>query len=499
MTSRIVQLLSDTFFYSLGLVLRRGLSIITLPVLTRYLSVREFGMLSIIGTVRELLSTVFELGIPNSSARFYYDCRTPHEQQRLFGTLLVFSLIVALVGCSLLALVGAGVWSRFVADIPFHPYITLTLATILLSPIGNLSRSLFRVTNRVALYTTFGFLHGLLAAVLTIALVVVWHLGVLGAVLGTLAASLVLLPFSSAYLRSHIAWTLSPPLVWKALAFGLPEIPVRTATWALRFVDRLMLQAYLPLRVVGLYSLGYMLGGTAFELIASSVNSAILPFFYSTAAKESQTESARLFADIAAYNTALLGFLALGTILFAREVILIFATRQYLEAEPVVALVAWASVFQALANVPNRSIYLVKKTGYLPLVFVVPAMLNIGLNALLIPRYGMMGAAWATLVAYPVLFGLTLWVAQQVYPIPYDYWRMAKPLGLAFGLSLLTNIVPHESLGVSIVLKALILGAFPLGLLALGFVSADERRRLRTLGLRAWTSRRAASETRDPA
>jgi O-antigen/teichoic acid export membrane protein len=142
---------------------------------------------------------------------------------------------------------------------------------------------------------------------------------------------------------------------------------------------------------------------------------------------------------------------------------------------------------------------LVKKTGYLPLVFVVPAMLNIGLNALLIPRYGMLGAAWATLLAYPTLFGLTLWVAQTVYPIPYDYWRMAKPLGLAFGLSLLTNVVPHESLGVSLGLKTLILGAFPLGLLALGFVDADERRRLWSLGLRAWTSRRRPSETRKPA
>ena len=497
MTNRIVQLLSDTFFYSLGLVLRRGLSVITLPVLTRYLSVRDFGMLSIIGTVRELLSAGFELGIPNSSTRFYYDCRTQHEQRRLFGTLLIFSMTVALVGSLLLAWVGPSIWSRFVADVPFHPYITLTLATILVSPLGTLKRSLFRVTNRVPLHTAFGFIHGLLTAALTIALVVIWNLGVLGAVLGTLVGSLVLLPFSFWYLRRHIAWTFSPRLVLRTLAFGLPEIPVRIATWALRLMDRLILQAYLPLRVVGLYSLGYMVGGTAFELIASSVNSAILPFFYLTATKESKTDSARLFADVAVYNTALLGFLGLGTILFAREVILILATPEYLEAEAVVLLVAWASIFQALANVPSRAIYLVKKTGYLPLVFIVPAMMNIGLNVLLIPRYGMMGAAWATLLTYPLLFGLTLWVAQKVYPIPYDYGRMAKPLILALGLSLLKDVVPSEPLVASLCLKALLLGAFPLGLVAIGFVSADERRLLRHLALRAWTSRRAVPETRD--
>jgi O-antigen/teichoic acid export membrane protein len=496
MTHRIVQLLSDTFFYSLGLVLRRGLSVITLPVLTRYLSVREFGMLSIIGTVRELLSAGFELGIPNSSARFFYDCRTKREQQRLFSTLLIFSMAVALVGCLLLAWVGPMVWGRFVADVPFHPYVTLTLVTILVSPFGTLSRSLLRVTNRVALHTTFGFIRGLLNAVLTIAFVVIWNLGVLGVVLGTLVTSL---PLRLRYLREYLAWTFSPRLVLQALAFGLPEIPVRMATWALRFIDRLILQAYLPLRVVGLYSLGYMMGGTAFELIASSVNSAILPFFYLTATKESKADSARLFADVAVYNTALLGFLGLGTILFAREVILVLATPEYLDAEAVVPLVAWASIFQALANVPTRAIYLAKKTGYLPLVFVVPAMMNIGLNVLLIPRHGMLGAAWATLLTYPVLFALTLWVAQKVYTIPYDYGRMAKPLLLTLGLSLLENVVPSEPLVASLCLKTLLLGAFPLGLVVMGFVSADERRRLWHLALRARTSRRAAPETRDHA
>jgi O-antigen/teichoic acid export membrane protein len=242
-----------------------------------------------------------------------------------------------------------------------------------------------------------------------------------------------------------------------------------------------------------------MLGGTAFELIASSVNSAILPFFYLTASTESKTDSARLFADVAVYNTALLGFLGLGTILFAREVILIFATPEYLEAEAVVMLVAWASVFQALANVPTRSIYLVKKTAYLPLVFVVPAMMNVGLNLLLIPRHGMMGAAWATMLTYPLLFVLTLLVAQKLYPIPYDYVRMAKPLLLTLGLSLLKDVVPSEPLVASLCLKALLLGAFPLGLIAIGFVSPDERRLLWHLALRAWTSRRAVPETRDHA
>lgn len=485
MSRRFIQLLSDTIAYSVGLVLRRGISIITLPVFTRYLSLQEFGVLSIISTVRELLSVIFECGIPNSSARFYYDCRTEEERRRLFGTLFLFLMATSFAGCLLLVWVGPALWSRVVRDVPFHPYISLTIVTVFLLGMGILPRTLFRVTNRVPLHTTLGVAEGVLAAGLSIALVTVWNLGVLGPVLGNLGACLGFFFIFFVFLRGHIVWGFSPRLVLRSLAFGLPEIPVRMASWALKLADRLILQAYLPLSVVGIYSVGYMLGGTVFDLIASSVNSAILPFFYQTATQESERASQRIFADIAAYNAALLGFLGLGTILFAREVIVIFATSKFQEAETVVPLVAWASIFQALAHIPNRAIYLAKRTVLLPAVLIAPAAMNIGLNFLLIPRYGIMGAAWATLAAYPVLFGLTLTVAQRVYPIAYDYRRMAKPLAIMFGLSLLKEAIPTtSSLATALCLKALVLCSFPLALLASGFVNGEERVLFRRFALR---------------
>lgn len=253
---------------------------------------------------------------------------------------------------------------------------------------------------------------------------------------------------------------------------------MRLGAWALRLADRLVLQAYVPLSIVGIYSLGYTLGSTVFDLIASSVNSAILPFFYRTATETSEQASKRTFARIAAWDAALLAFLGLGTVLFAREFILIVATERYAAAEPVVPLVVWASIFQSLAHVPTRAIYLVKKTGYLPLVSIVPAVLNVALNFVLIPRYGMMGAAVSTLAAYPVLFFLTLAMAQHLYRIPYDYVRMAKPLVILLVLSLVARAVPSDSLMAAVAIKTLLLATFPVALLGSGFLTGDERRAL---------------------
>lgn len=193
----IGQLLHDTAFYTAGLVLRRGLSLVTLPVFSRYLTQSQFGALAILGTLRELLTVVFELGTPNTSVRFYFDCRTDDERRRLFGTL--FALITAgSVALSLaVLLLGPLLWTRYVPDIPFHPFVTLTVVTVALSGAAILPRGLFRVTYRTRLFMTLGLIQGMFTAALSIALVVVWHLGVLGAVLGNLAASTVFFSFLS--------------------------------------------------------------------------------------------------------------------------------------------------------------------------------------------------------------------------------------------------------------------------------------------------------------
>jgi O-antigen/teichoic acid export membrane protein len=484
MRPRFIQLGKDTFFYSAGLILRRGLSLITLPIFSRYLTQPEFGALAVLGTLRDLLTVAFELGTPNSSVRFYYDCKSPEERHRLFGTLFVFITAASIFLTLLVILAGPPLWQRIAPDVPFHPLVSLTALTVCLSGASILPRGLFRVTSRTPLFMTLGIIQGVLTAGLSIALVVVWHLGVLGAVVGNLIGAAIFVPVSWVNLRGHMTWAFSPRIVLRALAFGGPDVPVRVGMWTLKLADRLILQAYVPLALVGVYSLGYMLGATAFELVGSSLNAAILPFFYATATEEPGQPSRRVFASVAAYEGAVIAFLGLGTILFARDLIVLLATSRYLAAAPVVPIVVWGAVFLNLSHVPMRAIYNVKKTGWLVVVFVIPALLNIGLNLLWIPPYGIMGAAWATLVAYAVLLVLHFIVAQHVYPIPYQYGRMAMPLVLMLGLSVATGAVPPGPTLLALGSKALLLAAFPPLLWVCGFFTSEERRVLRQFVLR---------------
>jgi len=99
---------------------------------------------------------------------------------------------------------------------------------------------------------------------------------------------------------------------------------------------------------------------------------------------------------------------------------------------------------------------------------------NLTLNFALIPEYGRMGAAIATVVAYTLLFLGMAWRAQQVFPVPYQWRRVATLAVAAVGLTLLGKLL-DVPLGVALALTA----AFPLVLGLLGFYLPAERRRLR--------------------
>jgi O-antigen/teichoic acid export membrane protein len=101
---------------------------------------------------------------------------------------------------------------------------------------------------------------------------------------------------------------------------------------------------------------------------------------------------------------------------------------------------------------------------------------NVALNLILIPRHGMMGAAVATLVAYAVLFVAMTARAQRVYPVPYQWRRVATLFAAAAGLTVL-----GKALDAPLAVVLALIAAYPLVLLPLGYYLPAERRRLRAV------------------
>jgi O-antigen/teichoic acid export membrane protein len=263
------------------------------------------------------------------------------------------------------------------------------------------------------------------------------------------------------HLRGHVAFAFDRGLATRALGFGLPEIPVRWGSWALKVADRLILQHFTSLAVVGVYSVGYSVSKMPFDLVANSIHWAIVPFFYATATRETEARSQALFARVATWNLIILAGLGVGTVIFGGELISILASSKYAEAGAIIPLIVAAGVLEASFYIPSKGIYLKGKTPYLVPLFTVPAALNIGLNFVLIPRFGMMGAAWATLIARALMLTSTLLVSQRIYPIPYEYGTMAKVLVIGCAVAAAGQLVPDTPFLLRVAIKLLLAAAFP--------------------------------------
>jgi O-antigen/teichoic acid export membrane protein len=113
-----------------------------------------------------------------------------------------------------------------------------------------------------------------------------------------------------------------------------------------------------------------------------------------------------------------------------------------------------------------------KRTGFNWAITGLAALVNVALNLALIPEYGMMGAAAATILAYAVMFAAMTWYAQRVFPTPYQWRRVLTAAAAAVALLLLGKTAGGLAVALALTL------AYPLALLALGFFQPEERARL---------------------
>jgi O-antigen/teichoic acid export membrane protein len=179
-------------------------------------------------------------------------------------------------------------------------------------------------------------------------------------------------------------------------------------------------------------------------------------------------------------------FFALCVAAVAGDTLLLHAMRGYWVGPAMIPVLALAAVLDSASRVLNVGITVRKKTIYAPLVIVAALGVNIGLNFLMIPRYGAMGAAFSTVLSYVVFCALRFWASNLFVKVKYEWRRVFALIVIGGGLlgcfyigDLLRG--PSASRGAlyfAAGLKALLALSFPLILFAVRFFDERERQRI---------------------
>src|SRR6267378_4503827 len=446
MIERLKELLRHSAIYGLGSIVARVLGVLLLPLYTRYLSPSDYGLIETVVALSAVLTALVAQGMKSAFFRFYFDSAEPARRHLVVRTAFWY-VMAASTAATVLGIVLAAQISWLLFGTHGHRGLVIAAFVGLWAALNyEQMTSLFRVEQRSTAYVAATLANVAITIAATILLVVVFDKGPLGVLVGNFTGTLIVYAALLLYSRQALGLQFDRSLYRAMNRFGLPLVPSAVALWLTNFSDRFFLIKLADAHEVGAYSI------------------------------EDDREAERTYSFVLTYVVFVCCWLALALGLLAPWIVKLITTEPFYPAQNVVAPLAFGVAAFGAYAVVQIGTGRARQTRSNWLVTGAAAAVNVALNLALIPSYGRMGAAIATVVAYTLLFVGMAWRAQRVFPVSYQ-WRRVATLGVAaVGLTVLGKVL-DVPLPVALALTA----AFPLVLLLLGFYLPAERQRLRRL------------------
>ncbi len=476
LSGQLRRLGKHSVIYGLGGLVSRILAVFLLPLYTRYLNTSDYGQIETLTALVTVLTIILQFGISSAFFRFYFDADDHQGRRLVLRTSFWFTMTMATLG---LVVVGglAGPIASLLFGNAGSANLVRASAVALWAQLNYAQlTNLFRVEERSVAFVIASLMNILITVGATLLLVVQFDKGPLGVIVGNFTGTLLVYLVLLGYRREQLGLQLSWPLLRRMNHFGLPLVPSALLLWVTNFGDRFFLVKLTDTSEVGLYSVGVRIA-SAMVLLLTAFRMAWPAFAYSI---KSDDEAKHTYAWVLTYLVVLTTWIATGLTLLSPWLVKWLTTPEFESASRVVGPLAFSSVSFGAFIVISIGIGRARRTQFNWVVTGAAAAVNVALNLILIPPYGMMGAAIATLAAYTVMFVGMAWWSQRVFRTPYQWRRVATAAFAGVALSVIGKLS-----GAGLPLAAALAIIYPLALLPLGFYLPAERKRLWALPARA--------------
>ncbi|MGD0166994.1 MAG: oligosaccharide flippase family protein [Gaiellaceae bacterium] len=467
------RLARQSLVYGVGPVVSKFIAVFMLPLYTSYLVTKQYGVVALLMSAEVVAVIVFRAGIQNAFFRFYYLSNDPLERRTIVRTSFWFTMTSATAGLVL----GLVLAPEIASALALHPGQTNLVRATAVLLWGDMNyqqlTAVFRVEQRSVSYAIASVANVFITVAATVTLIVWLHQGSLGLIIGNFTGTLCVFTVLLAYRANLLGFEFDRKLYRAMEHFGLPLLPSILALWVTRFSDRFFIQHFLGPGAVGVYSFGVQIS-SVLMLIITAFLLAWPAFAYSI---EDDGEARHTYAYVLTYFLFFMIWASVALSLLAPVLAHLLGHKAaYHPGARFVPVLAFACVLIAGYEVVTISIGRVRKTGMNWVITGSGALVDIILNWLLIPRVGAMGAAIALLAGYATMFVGMSWHAQRLFPVPYQWRRVATMVVAGVGI-----VLVGKWISVSAPLAVALAAAFPFLLIVLGFYSAPERARVAAL------------------
>lgn len=398
--------------YGLSSALPRALGFFLLPVYARLMSEADYGQWSLAELYATLAVTALFLGIPGATTRLAIRNESSRDISKTFLSMGTLSVLLCLAIGGVVALVApeiGGVSTLLVFG---------SMASVGLLSLVQICLGLFQAEDRIGPYSLVSALQSLALAAFGVGALSLLSVGILGLVWGRAVAALIVVITGAVLLRRRLsASALDFALMRSALVFSAPLVVHQYSALALNAADRIIIDRLLGVEAVGVYAMAYAVG-SAFSVLTSTTSLVVSPRYFRVAADS--PAQARWLYEMA------VSFLSATGLLTAMVLPIVFRYAfpgKFGEASDLLIWIIGGYMAHAGFSVLSMVALERGATKILASVTVVAALGNIGMNLILIPLWGVSGAAISTLFAFIcemviVAFALRRWVPMRLHVLP---------------------------------------------------------------------------------
>lgn len=467
----------DVLWVSLSQILVGLFGIITLPVLTKNFGPELYGLWSQIYITVALLPPILTLAFGNAIVRYL-----SHEENKKILSQEITAMLFTILTLTVFVIIIASLFSYQISIFLFKNSSFAIFVPLMIIWAGAYSLFSFliaylRSKSRIKFLSILNLANSATQLSLIFILTYLTH-SMLFIVISQLLIQITFLIIIYVTIFNDLGFG-RPNFghINRYLSFSLPQIPSAILLWILNYVDRYLILFYLSLVEVGIYSVSYNLGW-------------IISFFYSPLGfvvypilsknwEKSRFDEVKKYLE---YSTKIFLTLALpaslGLYVLSVPILKILTTSQFVTGGEITFLIAFGYVFYGLYQINAYIILLIQQTKWIPLMILLSSIINIILNIILIPKIGINGAAFATLISYLTLAVIvSYWARKEInYSIDIKFLSKVILASILMGI-VIYLLVPHLS-GILQVLLSIPIGAivyFAILMLLKAFTESEKK------------------------
>jgi len=392
--------------YTIANFFIKAISFFAIPIYTRLLTPSDYGILAVFNSAVGIFAIIYGLQMYGSVGRYYLEKKNDFSD--FLGTNLIALVVIIVAEGAIFWIFKERIMKFFVLPIFLFPFlIALSIVSFGFAMYGNL----LVVKRNSSGYTLISVFKALSFFLLSVFLM--YHMKsdrYLGNIYANLLVTIIVFGYSFYKLFPMVKFNFKMEHLKYSINYNLPAIPGALSGFILAFFDRIIINQLTNSASTGLYSLAYNI-----SMVLSVIYGGLFAAWFPTFMEDMRDKKYNEIRILTSRFTDIVFFFALLIAIFSNEIIYLMAPTKYYAALHLIPIIVLGYVFLFIANVYGYfNSYRKEKIIVRSMNLIIVAAINIGLNYLLIPKYGYSVAAVTTTFSYLLLMFLNYFTVRYL-------------------------------------------------------------------------------------